>query len=64
MGEVEDSFINVIESRLFKSSEPEKIVRKLSELLDDEAEDFVIKLWKVLIFELLKLKNGITSWSM
>lgn len=42
-----------------KSSSPEKIMRNLRELLEDDAEDFVIKLWKVLIFELIKLKNGI-----
>lgn len=59
MGEVEDNFINIIEIRLVKSSRPERIVRDLRELLEEEAEDFVVKLWKMLIFELLKLKNGI-----
>lgn len=42
-----------------KSSGPEKIERKLSGLLEGEAEDFVIKLWQVLIFELIKMNNGI-----
>ncbi len=61
MGEIETNFINMIENQLVKRSYPEKIIKRLSDLLGDETEEFVIKLWKVLIFEQIKLQNGVTS---
>jgi len=35
---------------------PSEIFTQLSQVLDEEAEPFVIKLWRALIFEMLSLQ--------
>lgn len=59
MGGVEDKFISLVEKKLFSRSHPDKIIKILKQLLDDDAEEFVIRLWKRLVLEHLKLQNGL-----
>lgn len=58
MGGVEEKFIALVEKKLLSRSHPDKIIKILKQLLDDDSEEFVIKLWKKLALEHLKLKNG------
>lgn len=46
-----------MEKKLLSRSHPDKIIKILKQLLDDDSEEFVIKLWKKLALEHLKLKN-------
>lgn len=39
----------------------EKIIQKVRVILEDDAEEFVMKLWKNLIFETMKVEKGIVS---
>ena len=38
---------------------PQLLLSKICNILDEVAEQFVLKLWQVLIFEHLKIKEGI-----
>lgn len=55
IGGVEEKFVALVEKKLFSRSHPDKIIKVLKQLLDDDSEEFVIKLWKKLILEYLKL---------
>jgi RNA-binding protein 25 len=59
MGGVEEKFIALVEKKLLSRSHPDKIIKILKQLLDDDSEEFVIKLWKKLVLEYLKLQNGL-----
>lgn len=59
IGGVEEKFIALVEKKLLSRSHPDKIIKILKLLLDDESEEFVIRLWKKLVLEHLKLHNGL-----
>jgi RNA-binding protein 25 len=59
MGGVEEKFIALVEKKLLSRSHPDKIIKIMKQLLDDDSEEFVIKLWKKLVLEYLKLQNGL-----
>ena len=59
IGGVEEKFIALVEKKLLSRSHPDKIIKILKLLLDDESEEFVIRLWKKLVLEHLKLQNGL-----
>lgn len=59
MGGVEEKFIALVEKKLLSQSHPDKIIKILVRLLDVDAEEFVIRLWKKLCLEYLKLENGL-----
>lgn len=40
---------------------PESMLGKVGCILDEDSEDFVLKLWQVLLFEHLKISGGIYS---
>jgi RNA-binding protein 25 len=48
-----------VEKKLLSRSHPDKIIKIMKQLLDDDSEEFVIKLWKKLVLEYLKLQNGL-----
>jgi hypothetical protein len=48
IGGVEEKFIALVEKKLFSQSHPDKIIKVLGKLLDVDAEEFVIRLWKKL----------------
>lgn len=49
----------MVEKKLFSRSHPDKIIRIMAQLIDDDAEEFVLKLWKALVLEDLKLKHKV-----
>lgn len=59
MGGVEQKFIALVEKKLLSRSHPDKIIKIMKQLLDDDSQQFVIKLWKKLVLEYLKLQNGL-----
>jgi hypothetical protein len=38
---------------------PETMLRKVGGILDEDSDEFVLKLWQVLLFEHLKIKGEI-----
>jgi len=59
IGGVEEKFIALVEKKLLSRSHPDKIIKVLKQLLDDDSEEFVVRLWKKLVLEYLKLENGL-----
>ncbi|KAF0988383.1 hypothetical protein HZS_793, partial [Henneguya salminicola] len=51
IGEEETTLIKYISQKILEKSPPETILKDISMILDDEAEMFVIKLWRLLIYE-------------
>ncbi|KAF1742781.1 hypothetical protein MXB_2185 [Myxobolus squamalis] len=51
IGEEETTLIKYICQKVFEKCQPEIILKDISMILDDEAEIFVIKLWRLLIYE-------------
>jgi len=56
LGEEEDTLSDFISLSLSSHVHPSKIQEELEAVLDDETEMFVIKLWRMLIFAMLKAK--------
>jgi len=57
IGQEEAEFVNIILKRLANRESPQNILKRVEKLLDEDAEDFVMKLWRMLIFESLKLEH-------
>jgi len=57
LGEEEETLIDFICSKLIKHSDPESILEELKLVLDDDAEIFMVKLWRMLIFHVLRLSS-------
>ena len=60
MGGVEEKFIALVEKKLLSRTHPDKIIKILRPLLDDDAEEFVVRLWKKLVLEYLKVEEGLS----
>ena len=58
LGTDEENVINLIMKKVKKKSPPQEIEDKMETVLQDEAEDFVVKMWKILAFEQLKIESG------
>jgi len=54
MGTEEPMFINMVISRLKKKESAKKIMKKVKFVLEEDTEVFVMKLWRMMIFQLLK----------
>jgi RNA-binding protein 25 len=52
LGEAEPSLVEFITAQVAAHVQPEALLTELLAVLDDEAEAFVIKLWRMVIFEL------------
>ena len=50
LGEEELDMVNFISDELMSQVTPEALLSELTTVFDDDTEDFVIKLWKMLIF--------------
>lgn len=59
IGEDEPTLVEFICSKILLHSPPEKIHEDISMVLDDEAEVFVMKMWRLLIYEIEARKAGI-----
>ena len=61
IGEEEPTLVEFICSKIMTKSSPEKILEDISMVLDDEAEVFVVKMWRLLIYETEAKKEGLTK---
>ena len=59
LGEEEPTLVEFVTSKLAARQPAETIVAELSKVLDDEAEKFVVKLWRMLLFEVLRFDKGL-----
>ena len=46
----------MIYKKVANKESPYEILKKVEKVLDEDGEDFVMKLWRMIIFELLKAK--------
>uniref|UniRef100_H2ZHU5 PWI domain-containing protein n=1 Tax=Ciona savignyi TaxID=51511 RepID=H2ZHU5_CIOSA len=60
IGEEEPTLVEFICSKIMTKSNPDKILEDISMVLDDEAEVFVVKMWRLLIYETEAKKEGLT----
>lgn len=61
IGTEEINFINMILKKLANRESPKDILKKVKIVLEDDAEDFVVKMWRFIIFEMLKLEHNISG---
>lgn len=61
IGEEEPTLVEFICSKIMSKSPPERIFEDVSMVLDDEAEVFVVKMWRLLIYETEAKKEGLTK---
>ncbi|KAH7435870.1 hypothetical protein KP509_06G082400 [Ceratopteris richardii] len=63
LGEEEDTLVEFIVTNTRKHTGAAEMLALLTTILDDEAEMFVMKLWRMLIFEVKKIETGLSSRS-
>jgi RNA-binding protein 25 len=56
LGEAEPSLVEFVTAQTAAHCAPDALLTELQDVLDDEAEAFVVKLWRLIIFETLKSK--------
>jgi len=59
LGSAEEDFVEFVLDSLRQKKDPKSIVQELEMVLDKEAETFVVKLWRMLIFE-VAVKQSMT----
>ncbi|XP_047967928.1 RNA-binding protein 25 isoform X2 [Salvia hispanica] len=60
LGEEEVTLVDYIVSSTQDHVEAGEMLERLQTILDDEAEMFVLKMWRMLIFEIKKVETGLT----
>ena len=58
MGVEEPMMINIVVKLLMQKCTHTQLLQKIESILDEASQDFVEKLWRVIVFEDIKLKNG------
>eukprot|EP01112_Ceratiomyxa_fruticulosa_P019134 TRINITY_DN6213_c0_g1_i3.p1 TRINITY_DN6213_c0_g1~~TRINITY_DN6213_c0_g1_i3.p1 ORF type:complete len:557 (+),score=136.96 TRINITY_DN6213_c0_g1_i3:43-1671(+) len=58
LGEEESTLIGFIVSKLSSHTSPQEILDQLGLVLDEDADIFVVKMWRMLAFEMLAAKEG------
>ncbi|WOH08356.1 hypothetical protein DCAR_0727795 [Daucus carota subsp. sativus] len=61
LGEEETSLVNYIVSTTQEHVNASEVLHRLQSILDDEAEMFVLKMWRMLIFEIKKVETGLAG---
>jgi len=56
LGEDEPTLVNYVIGKMQARASPQEIEEELSKVLDDEAGPFMLKLWRMLLFEILRAK--------
>ena len=56
LGAEEEAMIEFIIRKVEAKARPDEMFNELASFLDDEAEGFVVKMWRMLIFEVLRCK--------
>lgn len=61
IGEPEPTLVDFICSKVLAGSAPQGILDDVQMVLDDEAEVFVVKMWRLLIYEIEAKKLGLVK---
>lgn len=61
MGEEEATLVEYIVSSTQEHVKASQMLELLQSILDDEAEMFVLKMWRMLIFEIKKVETGLAT---
>lgn len=61
IGEQEEALVDFICTKLNSHSSAESILNEVVMILDDEAEVFIVKLWRLLIYEIKAKKAGLAK---
>ena len=61
MGEEETTLVDYIVSSTQEHVTANEMLERLQSILDDEAEMFVLKMWRMLIFEVKKVETGLAG---
>ncbi|XP_030496914.2 RNA-binding motif protein 25 isoform X1 [Cannabis sativa] len=61
LGEEETTLVDYIVSSTQDHVEADRMLQLLQSILDEEAEMFVLKMWRMLIFEIKKVETGLSS---
>lgn len=61
IGEEEPSLNEFICTKIMSNAKPQTILSDISMVLDDEAEVFVVKLWRLMIYESEAKRLGISK---
>jgi hypothetical protein len=56
MGEEEPLMINIVIKLLMQKCTSEQLFNKMQNIMDDACDEFVEKLWRVIVFEDIKIK--------
>lgn len=59
LGEEETTLVDYIVSTTREHVDASEVLHRLQTILDDEAEMFVLKMWRMLIFEIKKVETGL-----
>jgi len=59
LGEAEPSLVEFITAQVAAHAQPEALLAELLPVLDEEAEAFVIKLWRMVIFEVARSEQSV-----
>ena len=57
LGEEEDAVVDFVIEKLRERVDASVLLEELAVFLDEEAESFVLKLWRMIIYETLKFKS-------
>ena len=58
LGQEEKAMIDFVIGKIASHKAPSEILDQVGLVLDEDAENFVIKLWRALIFEILSNHKG------
>jgi RNA-binding protein 25 len=61
LGEEETTLVDYIVSSTQEHVKASQMLELLQSILDDEAEMFVLKMWRMLIYEIKRVEAGLTS---
>jgi RNA-binding protein 25 len=57
LGEEEKLLIDFVCRKIAEHQPPQEIQKELSVILDEETEIFILKMWRLLIFEMLRAQS-------
>lgn len=61
LGEEEESLVDFIVTKVKEHASGPEMLEHLMPVLDDEAEMFVLKMWRMLIFEVRRVELGLST---
>ncbi|XP_059373292.1 RNA-binding protein 25-like isoform X2 [Carassius carassius] len=61
IGEEEATLVDFVCSKVMAHSTPEGILDDVAMVLDEEAEVFIVKMWRLLIYETEAMKIGLVK---